>query len=356
MGLFKRNKIWWMRFNYHGKQERRSTGTSNKALAEAILGKLKAKIIEGRFFDTLEEKERTFIEMMERYLEERVVKRTDGGPCRSYIKTIISFFGQRVLADITPGLIVQYKTKRSADGISPSTINNELKVMKHAFGIAIKEWEWCRENPVSRVSMEKESRGRDRWLTDEEEASLLETSPPWVREIVIFALNTGMRRGEILSLTWEGVDFFRSVVTLFHSKNGELRTIPINQTVQDLLREKMRVRALKNNLVFNNQTYMGIKGSDLNYAFRSVIRRAKIVDFHFHDLRHTFATRLVQAGVDLYKVSRLLGHRSITMTQRYAHHYPESLRDGVKLLDQRGKSTKIAQQAIHAAGGSGISI
>ena len=96
--------------------------------------------------------------------------------------------------------------------------------------------------------------------------------------------------------------------------------------------------------MFPSETHTPLESGHLRRAFRVALKKARIEDFHFHDLRHTFATRLVQAGVDIYKVQRLLGHKSPVMTQRYAHHYPESLRDGVDILDRlAGVSTNLAQ-------------
>ncbi len=217
-------------------------------------------------------------------------------------------------------------------------------IMKNAFNLAIREWAWCRDNPVRRVSMEKEQNTRDRWLTDQEEIRLLKACPVWLGEIMTFALHTGMRMGEILSLTWEGVDVFRRTVTVFRSKNGERRTIPINQIMLDLLQKKAKIRTLKTNLVFCSKAFTPIEGGHLRRAFRTALRTATVSHFRFHDLRHTFATRLVQAGKDLYKVQRLLGHKSGLMTQRYAHHWPESLRDAVEVLKKTGTfSTNLAQ-------------
>lgn len=344
MGLVKRNNVWWMSLTYHGRQVRRSTGTSDKRLAESILAKVRVKIIEGRYFDRLEEQERTFGEMMDRYEKEHVVKKASQRTYKGYIKNMRPFFGQLTLAEVTPNRIVQYKAKRYAEGVKPATINRELAIMKNAFNLAIREWEWCRDNPVRRVSMEKEHNQRDRWLADEEEIKLLAACPAWLREIVTFALHTGMRMGEILSLTWEGVDLFRRTVMVFRSKNGERRTIPVNQTVLDLLKAKNKVRPLKTNLVFCSKTFTLIEGGHLRRAFRAALKAGEVASFRFHDLRHTFATRLVQAGIDLYKVQRLLGHKSGLMTQRYAHHWPESLRDGVEILDRGARfSTNLAQ-------------
>jgi integrase len=131
------------------------------------------------------------------------------------------------------------------------------------------------------------------------------------------------------------------------SKNGERRTIPLNQTVLELLAKRMKQRPASTECVFWSEAGTPLDGPNLRRAFRSILKKAGLVDFHFHDLRHTFATRMVQAGVDLYKVQRLLGHKSPQMTQRYAHHYPESLRDGVDAIEATGKvSTNLAQRGI----------
>ena len=255
-----------------------------------------------------------------------------------------SFFGGRTLAEITPRLIVEYKNRRYAAGLKPASINRELANLKKAFNLAVREWEWCSENPVSRVSMERENNKRDRWLSVEEEARLLQNCAGWLHDLVTFALHTGMRMGEILELSWRGVDFTRRTVTVFRSKNGERRTIPVNQTVLAVLRKKAKVRSLQTDLVFCSKVFTRLESGHLRRSFRLALQKSRIEDFHFHDLRHTFATRLVQAGVDIYKVQRLLGHRSPIMTQRYAHHYPESLRDGVEILDRAaGISTNLAQ-------------
>jgi integrase len=143
-----------------------------------------------------------------------------------------------------------------------------------------------------------------------------------------------MRQDEILSLEWANVDLFRRTATVVRSKNGEKRTIPLNLHLMELLRSKAKVRSIKTNFVFFNEAGSKIDAENLLRGFTKVLERFGIQDFRFHDLRHTFATRLAQAGVDFYKISKLLGHKDIRMTQRYSHHYPESLRDGVELLDK----------------------
>ncbi|OPY64295.1 MAG: Tyrosine recombinase XerC [Syntrophorhabdaceae bacterium PtaU1.Bin034] len=144
-----------------------------------------------------------------------------------------------------------------------------------------------------------------------------------------------MRRGEILNLTWKDIDFKRNLIRVERSKNGEKRSVPMSQTLQETLKE-IRIRDISGR-VFP----MAVRS--LRAAYAQVLERAEIMDFRFHDLRHTFATKLVQNGVDLYKVKELLGHKTISMTMRYAHHYPESLRSSVEVLDTCYNSATIAQ-------------
>jgi len=349
MGLVKRNNTWWMSFTFQGQQVRRSTETSDKKLAEAILSKIRVQIVEGKYFEKPKEDPYTFSQLMDRYLKEHASRRAHYRRYVNMVANVKTFFGNPNLSQITPKTIVAFKAKRYADGVMPATINRELAMLKKAFNLACREWEWAKDNPVCRVSMEKEQNSRDRWLTEQEEARLLMAAAAWLGEVVTFAVHTGMRRGEILALTWAGVDFTRRTVTVFKSKNGERRTIPVNQTVLELLSQKYEqgrgLRGIETRVVFCSEAGTELDGSNLRRGFTSALKAAQIEDLHFHDLRHTFATRLVQAGVDLYKVQRLLGHKSPSMTQRYAHHYPESLRDGVEILD-RGKtfSTNLAQR------------
>jgi integrase len=337
---------------YQGLQVRRSTGTADKRLAEAIFGKVKVQIIEGRFFEKPEAQQRTLTEMLDRYISEHAARRANYRRERTSVKNLKAFFGNPTLDQVTPKRIVAYKNQRYIDGVKPATINRELATLKKAFNLARREWEWCTDNPVCRVSMEQENNTRDRWLTADEEARVVSAAPAWLRELMVFAIHTGMREGEILGLTWAGVDLFRRIVTVFKSKNGERRSIPLNQTALDLLKHKYGSRSVEIELVFPSEAQTRLNASNISRSLNRALEKAKMTDFHFHDLRHTCATRMVQGGVDLYKVQRLLGHKSPIMTQRYAHHYPESLRDGVEVLDVgRAVSTNLAQLRVVSEGG-----
>jgi integrase len=211
------------------------------------------------------------------------------------------------------------------------------------FNLACGEWEWLDKNPVWSVSLEGGVAKRDRWITAEEEDQILARCPDWLKEVVIFALNTGMREGEIVDLSWKGgVDLSRKTITVLRSKNEEKRTIPMNATVFEMMREKGKVRQLLSGQVFHLDC-KPLTVYHIQRFFKLACNEAGIKDLHFHDLRHTFATRLVQAGEDLYKVQVLLGHKGAAMTQRYAHHYPESLRGSVEILDQLKAVTNLSQ-------------
>ena len=125
---------------------------------------------------------------------------------------------------------------------------------------------------------------------------------------------------------------------------GTFPPLPLNQTALELLKHKYGSRSVETELVFPSEALTRLNASNISLSLSIALKKAKMTDFHFHDLRHTCATRMVQGGVDLYKMQRLLGHKSPIMTQRYAHHYPESLRDGIEVLDAgQGFSTNLAQ-------------
>ena len=252
MGLFRRGQVWWMRFNYEGKQVRKSTETTDKKLAEKIFHKVMTLIAEGKWFEKPVHSDKTIGNLLDKYVKEHSTPNKAPNTVKSdmaMVNEMKAFFGVTLLKDVTPSLISAYKTKCRDKGLAPATINHRRTLLRHAFNLAIREWQWCQENPVERVSRERVSNSRDRWLTFEEERTLLECcvlhptrkdnkteSTYWMQEIVIFALNTGMRQDEILSLEWPNADLFRRTVLVVKSKNGEKRTVPMNQRVFELLK------------------------------------------------------------------------------------------------------------------------
>ena len=245
-------------------------------------------------------------------------------------------FGHFTLAEITTEMISDYRESR-LKVVKPATLYQEISLLRRMFNVARREWKWINENPAADLSFSiGNSNARDRWLSFAEEQRLLSaaTNPNWLRSLIVTALHTGMRRGEILNLQLQDMDLQRKLLTVHKSKNGEKRAIPLSSTLCDVLRG-IKVLNISGKV-------FPISVRSLRAAFEITLEKTAIKDFHFHDLRHTFATRLVQAGVDFYRVKELLGRKTINMIMRYAHHYPESLRSSIDVLD---KTTTILLQS-----------
>ena len=212
------------------------------------------------------------------------------------------------------------KSEPTRPGVAPKTRNDELGFLRHAYKLAEREWEWATDNPVLKIAKEKVRNLIERWLTPEEEQRLLAASPTWLQEIIVFALHTGMRRGEILKLQWSHVDLARRTLTILEQKNGARDTLPVNETAMEILQARAAARTSSAAFVFVNGADHQRNARNLLRAFYPAMRKAGITRFRFHDLRHTFATRLIQAGVDVYTVQKLGRWKTISMMLRYAHH------------------------------------
>jgi|TARA_B100000959_G_C14874677_1_gene579875 integrase len=346
--MFKRAGVWWTCIRHNGRKIQKSLETSDKKLAQDIEAKIRTEIVEGSYFEKLVGRNKTFGDMMDKFMAEHAPTVSENTQ-RSYttsLKFLLPHFGDSNLISISPKMISRYKVLRKGDGVKPATVNRELAMLSKAFSLAAKEWEWLKDNPVSRVSKEKENNARDRWLSKDEEKRLLDNSPEWIKQIIIFSLNTGLRLGELTGLEWSRVDISNKTILIDNSKNGEQRTIPLNKYALDVVTQRSRVRSLKCDYVFINRYGGKINPNSLRDAFRKILRKVEIDDFRLHDLRHSFATRLTQSDVDLYKISKLLGHKDIKMTQRYAHHCPDSLREGVEVLDVDYNLTTVEENEI----------
>lgn len=188
---------------------------------------------------------------------------------------------------------------------------------------------------MSKVSKEKVNNLIERWLTFEEEERLLSQSPKWLQEILVFGIETGLRQGELLNLQWPQVDLFRKTLTILEQKNKGKDTLPLSEKALEILKARAKVTHITSSYVFSNSKGNRIDAKNLLRAFYSVVHKAKFPHLRWHDAtRHTFATRLVQGGADIYTVQKLGRWRNISMVMRYAHHYPESLRPGIEILDR----------------------
>jgi len=245
------------------------------------------------------------------------------------LKNLKSFFKGQNLQDIGPEDIVRYRVKRKPD-VSPATVNRELACVKTLCNKAV-EWGKLETSPAAKIKKFREPSSREHILTQEEAQRLIKAAGPELRPIILTALGTGMRRGEILNLKWTDLDFVRGIITVCTSKSGKGRKIPMSGTVAAALGA---IPHLGEYVFHNPKTGRPIR--DVKNGFRAACARAKknpnnkkdpgIIGLRFHDLRHSFASHALELGADIMTVSKLLGHASISMTAKYLHPTGESMR------------------------------
>ena len=257
-------------------------------------------------------------------------------------------FAGKTLAEITPALVERYQAQR-LEQVAPSTCNREVAALKCLFNRTIRDGK-ATENPVKAVKLLTENNTRTRYLLEEEEVGLFAALPDRFKSLVAVALHTGLRRGELLGLRWEDVDFHTDTLTVARSKHGEARRVPMNSRVRqillDLRREQMiaaRIRTQGEREILSAYVFCDRSGNRYAYLsafFSRAVRAADLVNFRFHDLRHTFASRLAMAGVDTYTIKELLGHKTLDMVSRYAHLSPSHQRQAVDRLIQYESGTR----------------
>jgi integrase len=286
-------------------------------------------IREGRHFKTAEAKKHTFGELVDRYIKDVLpTKPKQADKQAMQLEWWKSKLGPYALADVTPALIVQCRDEL-AIGItyrgtqrSPATVVRYMAALSHAFGVAVKEWQWLEDSPMRKVKKPKESRGRVRFLDDAERERFLtacrESSNAWLYPCVILALSTGMRQGELMGLKWQDVNLKKDFIILHETKNGERRRVPLAGHGLELLREHAKVRRLDADLLFPSNINAQ-KPIDLRSAFENALKRAEITNFHWHDLRHCTASYLAMNGASLAEIAEILGHKTLQMVRRYAH-------------------------------------
>jgi integrase len=240
--------------------------------------------------------------------------------------------GAKRLDEITPFDLERYRRDRKQARKTDVTINRELAFLRHVYSMAI-TWGKTTDNPVKKVRFARENNGRIRLLTPEEEGRLLTYCAPHLKPIILTALHTGFRTSELLSLTWADVDFARGVITVraAYVKNSESRSIPMNDVLTATLKA-VKIESDAGEAVFH--TPQGRPCRNFRTAFEQAVQKAGLEDFTFHDLRHTFASRLAMVRVDLPTVKELLGHKSIAMTLRYTQLSTDHKQRAVRALEQ----------------------
>lgn len=325
--------------------------------AEAELAKRVSLIAESRYLDVKKDYKTTFGELIERYQENYQHQPSFKNWKKSCIKRFKGFFGEEtLLAAIRYYDLERYrnhlrlKPTISKQGRQDSTINKEMSCLHHMFTKA-NEWEMIETSPFNKgkTLLVKENNQRLRFLNLEEIQRLIAACPNHLRKIVICAINTGMRRGEILDLTWSQVR--NGFIYLQKTKTNESRQIPINDNLENLFREIRVEQELRSQYVFTYATgeerIVGIvpvkerkkpapvpdRLNSIKNSFRRALIAAEIYDFRFHDLRHTFASQMIMHGASLKDVQEILGHKTMTMTLRYAHLSQEHKKKAVNLLN-----------------------
>ena len=257
-------------------------------------------------------------------------------------KHLNGYFGNREIGNLTRRDIEKYVAKRKNDGAKPGTVNRELSCLKNMLRKAV-DWDYLETNPAWGVSQQREEPPEFEFLTFEEADRLVEVCAPRIRTFLVLALNTGMRKGELFGLEWRDVDFQKGkkgMVTVREPKNYETRHIPMNSKLREALAAHPRriANGEKCPLVLCSEE--GKPYKDVRTSFGTALGDAGIKKhIRIHDLRHTFASHLVMRGVDLRTVAKLMGHRDIRVTMRYAHLAPDHLHAAVGVLDDAGKQT-----------------
>jgi integrase len=354
-GIYRRGKTYWITYKgLDGVQKFESARSTLKADAEYLLACRRKEVAEGTppAVPTRKQYSTTFADLAKRYLEfcaaQRDIKSKAGR-----VNQLVKEFGNVKLVSFTLATVEGYQGKKLAEPrparklngvarlpMASASVNRLLATLKNMFTKA-EQWGLVPEQTlktVRRVKLARETAGRLRFLTGDEARRLIDSCGPGLRGIVSFALHTGCRREEILSLKWEDVDLKHGFIHLPKTKNGEGRDIPINAELKETLRRI--VRRLDSPFVFLNPE-TGNRYRDIKRSFATACRKTGIRDFRFHDLRHTFASHLVMAGVDITTVSRLMGHKSLTMTLRYSHLAPDHLQRAVDFLNYQTTAPEI---------------
>ena len=270
-----------------------------------------------------------------------------------HAKMWVTYFGKEVLGDITQEMIERVRSKRIQLEKSkdlkrrPATINREMGTLSGIFSLAI-EYEELAFNPCRRIEALREDNKRTRHLSFDEEARLMAQlvgQREHLRDLVFVDIYTGLRKSELLNLRKDKVDFNLNVIHVTQTKSGKDRTVPIDENVREAI--SRAIRQTSSEYVFTNPE-TGKPYGDVKKAFSHACRDAQIFDFRFHDLRHTFGTRLADAGVDVVKIKELMGHQSIETTMRYLHTTDKGKRAAITELSEyrRKRCPKFVPNAV----------
>lgn len=334
MSLVKRGNVWWDYVWVNGMRHTKSTGTANRRKAEIIAQQFRDELNDIRQRVPQRNPEMTVGALAARFIGDGMAK----PHALDRLNHLLPFFADLRVCDVTLSRIREYRKERHRERtLKEATVNRDLSVLRRLLYWAVEE-RLIAANPLTRFRMERERRVKRPVMSVREERLLVAHAPEHLRRIIRCALDTGMRRGEILSQCWEDIDFDNRILHVTHSKTpeGEARDVPLTDALYEMLLAMRRDRGT----VF---TYQGDPIKIVKTTWASSLRRASLRHFRFHDLRHTANTRMMLAGV-LQEVRReILGHtsrRSRDVNDRYTQIELPEKRDAIRKLD-----TWLASQA-----------
>jgi integrase len=225
------------------------------------------------------------------------------------LKYLRSIFGKYLLNELKSQHLAQHRDARLKAGISGQTIIHELNILSRVFNIARTEWGYDVDNPVSRITKPKKPLGRNRRINSQELEKILLYLSAEMKTIVLLAIETGMRRSELLSIHWININLANKTIFLPTSKNGHPREIPLSKAATQILEGVYR----KENKLF------GLTESTVTHSFQRAVKSASLSDLRFHDLRHEATSRFFELGLNTMEVSTITGHKSLAMLARYTH-------------------------------------
>lgn len=319
--IVKRSTGWQVQIRKQGYQPI-SKRFEKKADADVWARITEAEMDRGVFVDRSEAERTTLAEILKRYLAEVSTQKLGFSQERSRIKVLLNHpISNRPLATLKSSDFSAYRDFRLA-AVSGTTVNKELSMLGKVIDTARRDWSISMENPVRLIRRPKNNRARDRRLNEGElEAILSTTESEMLSSIVLFALETAMRRGEIAKAKWSHLQLAQRVLLVPETKTGVPRTIPLSSKAVNVLQSLPNISC---DLIFN------IKSGSISQAFERACTRAGIVDLRFHDIRHEATSRLFEKGLNPMQVSAITGHKTFEMLKRYTHLKAQDL---VKLLD-----------------------
>jgi integrase len=327
MSLFKRkdSPYWWIKLTArNGRRLQQSAGTADKLKAQELHDKLKASLWDQERLGI--KPQRSWREAVVRWLEETSEKATHQEDKKKLVWLHV-YLGDLNLNDITLDVVDRVRSAKLKDA-SKATVNRYLALVRAILIRARDEWEWIEKVP--KVRLFKETNSRERSLTVEQAKRLLGELPKHQREVVLFALATGLRQSNVLRLEWGQVNLEQRHAWIhgWQSKNRRPISVPLNEAALAVLKRQEGKHPTR---VF---TFRGKALNSANStAWRAALKRADIQDFRWHDLRHTWATWQRQAGTPTHELQRLGGWRVGAMVERYAHLAPDHLALAASRLD-----------------------